>query len=105
MSYRFQNDYYAPIQQKPTRVARNAMIGMLATFLVFAVLFFFLGDVEQSVVPETISGPNYTQVNQEYQQRLTNYGWVDRNAGKVHIPIDRAIDLLAQRGLPTRPAQ
>jgi hypothetical protein len=28
---------------------------------------------------------------------LNNYGWVDRNQGIVHIPIDRAIDLLAQQ--------
>jgi hypothetical protein len=31
---------------------------------------------------------------------LNNYGWVDRNQGLVHIPIDRAIDLLAQQGTP-----
>jgi hypothetical protein len=27
--------------------------------------------------------------------RLDGYGWVDRRAGIVHIPIERAIDLLA----------
>lgn len=32
---------------------------------------------------------------------LNSYGWVDRGAGTVRIPIDRAIDLLVQRGLPT----
>jgi len=31
---------------------------------------------------------------------LNNYGWVDRNHGIVRIPIDRAIDLLAQQGMP-----
>jgi hypothetical protein len=31
---------------------------------------------------------------------LHSYSWADRGAGKVRIPIDRAIDLLAQRGLP-----
>jgi hypothetical protein len=36
------------------------------------------------------------------QSVLNNYGWVDRNAGVVRIPIDRAIDLLAQCGLPAR---
>lgn len=34
---------------------------------------------------------------------LTTYGWVDRQKGIVRIPIDRAIELLLQRGLPTRP--
>jgi hypothetical protein len=28
---------------------------------------------------------------------LTTYGWVDQRAGTVRIPIDRAIDILAQR--------
>jgi hypothetical protein len=31
---------------------------------------------------------------------LTSWGWVDRNAGVARIPIDRAMELLAQRGLP-----
>jgi hypothetical protein len=33
---------------------------------------------------------------------LDNYGWVDKNAGIVRIPIDEAIRLTLQRGLPTR---
>jgi hypothetical protein len=35
---------------------------------------------------------------------LNNYSWADRSQGKVRIPIDRAIELLAQRGLPVAPA-
>jgi hypothetical protein len=35
---------------------------------------------------------------------LTSYGWVDRNAGVVRIPIDEAIKLTLQRGLPAREA-
>ena len=34
---------------------------------------------------------------------LNTYGWVDQNAGIVHIPIDRAMQLIAERGLPTNP--
>jgi len=37
------------------------------------------------------------------EQILTGYGWVDQAHGVVRIPIDRAMDLLAQRGVPTRP--
>jgi hypothetical protein len=36
---------------------------------------------------------------------LTSYGWIDRNAGIVRIPIDQAMTLIAERGLPTRPAR
>jgi hypothetical protein len=34
---------------------------------------------------------------------LYSYGWVDEKAGIVHIPIERAMELIAQRGLPVRP--
>jgi hypothetical protein len=37
-------------------------------------------------------------------QLLTSYGWVDRDAGIIRIPIDVAMRLTVQRGLPTRPA-
>jgi hypothetical protein len=37
------------------------------------------------------------------EERLNSYGWVDQNAGIVHIPITRAMELIAQQGLPTTP--
>lgn len=36
------------------------------------------------------------------EDTLSTYGWVDQGAGKVRIPIERAMDLLVQRGLPVR---
>jgi hypothetical protein len=36
------------------------------------------------------------------EERLHSYGWVDEKAGVMHIPIDVAIQIVAQRGLPTR---
>jgi hypothetical protein len=33
---------------------------------------------------------------------LNGYGWVDRNNGIVHIPIDQAMKLTLERGLPAR---
>lgn len=34
---------------------------------------------------------------------LDNYSWVDQSQGKVRIPIERAMQLIAQRGLPQAP--
>jgi hypothetical protein len=34
--------------------------------------------------------------------QLRSYGWVDKNAGVVRIPIDAAIKLTLERGLPAR---
>jgi hypothetical protein len=36
---------------------------------------------------------------------LHSYDWVDKEQGVVRIPIDRAIAILAARGLPARPAR
>lgn len=31
---------------------------------------------------------------------LTTYAWVDQKEGTVRIPVDRALDMVAQKGLP-----
>ncbi|HZL56356.1 MAG TPA: hypothetical protein VFC21_04715 [Bryobacteraceae bacterium] len=35
---------------------------------------------------------------------LNSYGWVDPNKGTVRIPIDQAIDMVARKGLPSKPS-
>jgi hypothetical protein len=37
------------------------------------------------------------------EQTLSSYGWVDEKSEVVRIPIERAMQLVAQRGLPTTP--
>jgi hypothetical protein len=37
------------------------------------------------------------------EEKLNSYGWVDEKAGVAHIPIEQAMQLIAQRGLPTTP--
>jgi hypothetical protein len=37
------------------------------------------------------------------EEELNSYGWVDKNAGIAHIPIEQAMQLIAQKGLPTTP--
>ena len=39
----------------------------------------------------------------EEAKLLEHYAWVDKNAGTVRIPVSRAIELLAEKGLPHRP--
>jgi hypothetical protein len=36
------------------------------------------------------------------EEKLNSYGWVNKEAGIIRIPIERAMDLIALRGLPTR---
>jgi hypothetical protein len=35
-------------------------------------------------------------------KKLTGYGWVDKDGGVTHIPIDRAMEVMLQRGFPAR---
>lgn len=35
---------------------------------------------------------------------LDNYTWVDQSQGKIRIPIERAMQIIAQQGLPVAPA-
>jgi hypothetical protein len=39
------------------------------------------------------------------EQKLNSYDWVDQKTGIVRIPIERAMDLVVQRGLPVRPQE
>jgi len=41
---------------------------------------------------------------QSQQNLLNTYGWIDRQSGIVRMPIDRAMELLLERGRPTRAA-
>jgi hypothetical protein len=41
-------------------------------------------------------------LRQSETTRLGSYGWVDKEGGVARIPIDRAMELTIQRGLPAR---
>jgi hypothetical protein len=42
------------------------------------------------------------RINEE--STLNSYGWVDEGSGVVHIPIQRAMQLVVEQGLPVRPS-
>jgi hypothetical protein len=52
---------------------------------------------------ENDESKNISKERLNEENALYSYGWVDEQAGTVRIPIERAMDLLAQRGLPVRP--
>jgi hypothetical protein len=43
---------------------------------------------------------NLRQFREKEDAILTTYDWIDKNAGTVRIPIDRAKALLLERGIP-----
>jgi hypothetical protein len=40
---------------------------------------------------------------EDQDRKLATYDWVDKERGTMRIPIDRAMELIVERGLPVRP--
>jgi hypothetical protein len=51
---------------------------------------------------ETDERTQLNKVRLGEEDTLSTYDYIDKNAGTVRIPIDRAMDLIVQRGLPVR---
>ncbi len=57
---------------------------------------------EPRLQPDPVADLNKFRAREE--EILNSYGWTDQADGKVHIPIEAAIDAVAKSGLPPRPA-
>ena|SRR5579862_1938729 len=61
---------------------------------------------EQRLPPEprlqTNPRGDLRELRDQENDLLTKYRWVDKNTGVVRIPIDRAMQLTLERGLPAR---
>lgn len=64
----------------------------------------FVGPAEIKNVPhlQLDSAKDLQTFREGEDAELSAYGWIDRTAGVVRIPIDRAMELVLQRGLPAR---
>jgi hypothetical protein len=54
---------------------------------------------------ETVPGRELAAYLERQSEELNSYGWVDRSGGVVRIPVERAIDVIAVRGLPETSGQ
>jgi hypothetical protein len=98
-----------------------AIAGLFVSFVVW-VLFTYLASREARKVtreyplaaqqqnrlppePRLQTNPRQDLLDLRVQEDaiLNSYGWVDKNAGIVRIPIDEAMKQTVNRGLPTRP--
>jgi hypothetical protein len=51
---------------------------------------------------QVASSRDYQQMRAAEEAQLHSYGWIDREAGIAAIPIQRAMEILASRGLPAQ---
>jgi len=96
------------------------VVTLFFSFLVFVLFQYFQVREATRVVPEyPLAATQETRLPPEprlqidprgdlqdlhtQEERILNsYGWTDRNAGVVRIPIEEAMKLVVQRGLPAR---
>ena len=60
-------------------------------------------DIEKTFPEPRLESDERTEINSfrmHEEEHLGSYGWIDRKAGTAYIPIERAMQLVAQRGLP-----
>src|SRR4029077_4218786 len=102
---------------------RVARVGLaLATVIALALLvtyglfhYFYSGETRTRPLPSPLSysreptpeprlsvepGEELKTLRSEEDAMLKSYGWIDRDKGVVRIPIDRALEILAERGIP-----
>ena len=61
--------------------------------------------LKQSFPAPQLETDERTQLNgiiMAQEEKLNTYDYIDKQAGTVRIPIERAMELIAQRGLPVR---
>ena len=93
------------------------VVTIVSVVLLFMLLKFFQAREETATAPvveptKVFPEPQLQKtpildlraIRAEEDKLLTGYGWVDQPKGVVHIPVSLAIDVLAKKGLPSRPA-
>ncbi|MDE3109275.1 MAG: hypothetical protein KGL02_04970 [Acidobacteriota bacterium] len=101
-------------------------LAVLITVTIFAMAWAFkyfsrITPLGQPAAPSAVVNPNLRELPpsprlqplpheelvdycRQQEQEVNTYGWVDREAGIVRVPISRAMDLVLAQGLPTRAA-
>jgi hypothetical protein len=97
------------------------VVGVVAAMLLMWFLFdrFAIREARESPRPDTMAASNpqkappeprlqpapamdLTQFRAAEEKILNDYAWVDPEKGIVRIPVDRALELVAKEGLPSR---
>lgn len=61
-------------------------------------------DTQDGIIDRTAIMQSWQAQDRLVQKHLDGYGWVNRAAGIVHIPIDRAMNLIVARNISSGPA-
>ncbi len=82
-------------------VANSAIVGIISAILLFVVIVvlqaFFYGAEQQELERKVLTRPYepLRQLDAQQLEQLNSYGWVSEADGTVRIPIERAMELVA----------
>ncbi|MBX0327354.1 hypothetical protein K2Z83_06650 [Oscillochloris sp. ZM17-4] len=96
MNYRFRA-YEAQVQPPS---ALRIMTALVIAFVLVSLLILLAGRLPFTPAPLVDTGTTYRQYVARDTELLSTYG--NTIEGNVHIPIDRAMQLIVERGLPVR---
>jgi hypothetical protein len=96
---------------KPSWVAMFVVMLVYVIVVVYMLTFTIFSHLKTAQIAETNAGlfpeprlqidpkSELMQVQERDREMLTSYAWVDRDTGVVRIPIERAMELVTERGL------
>ena len=125
---------YQTSEGHPGHETSDARVGPIAVFMVSMAILVFLamllmawmldlfqlradpnervpaGLTDQEQIPPEPRLQAYPAIDLEKlrakeDKQLNSYEWVDEATGVMRIPIERAMDIIAENGLPTRPQE
>ena len=82
-------------------VAASAVVGIISAILLFVIIVFlqayFYGAEKSELERKVWSQPyqSLQQLDANQLELLNSYGWVSEGDGVVHVPIERAMELIA----------
>jgi hypothetical protein len=96
-------------QVAQARAPWSAWFGIVLLFLFFGVIVLAIigpsprrSDYEESRAKKRME--NLKTLREETDKALTTYGWIDKNKGVAHIPIERAMELTVADLAKQKPA-
>ncbi|HSN57628.1 MAG TPA: hypothetical protein VLT32_23365 [Candidatus Sulfomarinibacteraceae bacterium] len=82
-------------------VAASAVVGIIGAIVLFVIIvllqtWFYRAEADERF-RKIYSQPyqELQKLDNEQRERLTSYGWISEGDGVAHIPIDRAMELVA----------
>lgn len=94
--------HYSSKEQKPFGLqSLFSILGVLGSLLIFIfiIIIAYLPNRSESVDSERIKERelNLKQNKAAQQSQANSYGWIDKTAGVIRIPIDEAVELAVEK--------